>query len=778
MAERKKGRISAWALALLLTPIGLYLAAGGFSLAALGGSWYYIAAGLATLATVFFLFRGDKRAVICFSALLIVTLVWSLWEAGLDGWALAPRLIGPLVLGLLFLTPGVRKFTGHANAWWMGGPIVAALLVFAAAVVSAQLAMPNLEPARAAARADAPSEWRVWGRTLAGDRYVPLSEINASTVDQLQVAWRYQPESGSAGGAATPLMANGRVYTCLSGHRVAALDAETGRELWVFDPQLDMSQLNFAVCRGLAYAETPEAQVCKSRIVWGVADMRLMAIDAETGQACEDFGESGSVDLKQGLGEYGRGVVMNTSPPTIVNGVAVIGHFVSDTASPETPSGVVRGYDVTTGALRWAFDAGRPDHTGAPAPGETYTHNAPNAWSIFAGDEDLGLVFLPMGNSAPDNYGAGRSESIERFSSALVAIDVASGAVRWSFQTVRHDIWDYDLATPPIAVDLNTANGSVPALIVPTKRGQIFVLDRRTGAPIDAVEERAVPQGALGEDYTAPTQPYTTGFPSLAGDALRERDMWGITPLDQMWCRTQFRRARYDGEFTPPAAPASVQYPGSTGAINWRSVSVDPEQGFVAVTTMHVADYNSVISRDEFDSRPSAGGFLEALSTYPQLGAPFAMTRPNFMSPLFAPCQEPPYGRLAVLDLNTRALRWSVPLGTAAGVGPLGLQSHLPILMGTPNFAAPTLTAGGLVFVAGAMDGILRAYDAGSGREVWSIRAPSSAPPMSFSAPESGRQILLISSGAQRGGEGRGGIGSGLIALALPQEAGAPAGGQ
>jgi glucose dehydrogenase len=349
-----------------------------------------------------------------------------------------------------------------------------------------------------------------------------------------------------------------------------------------------------------------------------------------------------------------------------------------------------------------------------------------------------------------------------------VAIDVATGKVRWTFQTVHHDLWDYDIGAQPVAVDLQGPRGVTPALLVATKLGQIFVLDRRTGQPIDPVVERPVPQSHVPENWTSPTQPFTTGFPSLAGPPLREQDMWGLTPLDELWCRIRFKQARYDGPFTPADTNRnSIFYPGTAGGIDWGSVSVDPQRGLVAVNALRFANFGRLVPRRDAPAEAGGGG---GVVTFPMAGMPYVFQQTLFMSPLHVPCQPPPYGTIAVLNLNTRKPVWTKSLGTAAGSGPFGIPSKLPIRMGAPNMGGSIVTAGGLVFIAAAQDRMLRAYDIGDGRELWHAKLPAvaAATPMSYVSPRTGRQYVVVAAGGHYAIAGPPSAGT-VIAFALPR---------
>jgi glucose dehydrogenase len=309
---------------------------------------------------------------------------------------------------------------------------------------------------------------------------------------------------------------------------------------------------------------------------------------------------------------------------------------------------------------------------------------------------------------------------------------------------MHHDLWDYDAPAQPTLVDLRRDGRVVPALIQATKRGQLFVLDRRTGEPIAAVEEQPAPQsGAAPGELLSPTQPYSVGMPSF-GAVLAERDMWGVTPIDQLWCRIAFRRLRYDGDATPPGFTASLVYPGVAGGMNWGGVSVDPAHGVAIVNTMYVAATNQLIPRPQADEMARTGDAPQPMS-----GAPYAAQVSTFYSPLNAPCNEPPYGRLSAVDLRTGALLWQRPVGTTRDSGPLGIATRLPIPMGLPNLGGTVITKSGLVFMGAVRERRFRAFDIRTGRELWSAPLPASAHanPMTYISPTSGRQFVVVAAG-------------------------------
>ncbi len=788
---------SAWAwaikaLAVVLGLVGLVLAIGGGWLAVLGGSAYYLIAGLALVASGVLLFRQMALGAWLYLATVAATLAWALWEVGLNGWALVPRVVAPLVLAVpvilaLMLLRGSRARTilavlgGFAGAVVLGG-VLAGIANRAPppGELGAQMAGMTEPSLR-----DTGADWPAYGGTYSARRYSPLDQIDRSNVRRLKRAWTFRtgdlPEE-KWGAETTPLKVGSTLYLCTARSQAIALDAATGRELWRFDPKVSDESIPYtAACRGVAYYDVPgvsAAEACAARVIYGTLDGRVIALDARTGQPCAGFGQGGAVDITVGMGEVIPGMVSITSPPTIVRGVVVTGHQVLDGQYRRAPSGVIKGFDAVTGEMRWAWDMGRPDLTGYPPPGDSYTRGTPNMWTIATGDEQLGLVYLPMGNSAVDYLSATRSPAENRFSTSLVALDVATGQPRWWFQTVRKDVWDYDLGSQGTLVDFPTANGPAPALILPSKQGDIYVLDRRTGAPLTPVGEIRAPQGGVEPDQRTPTQPVSM-YHTLRKPDLTERDMWGMSPIDQMICRIGFKRATYEGFYTPPTSRTHwVQYPGYNGGSDWGGIAVDPRQGLIIANYNDMPNYNRLVPRAEADRRgwfprgdpreKSGAGGAEGAGD-PQTGAPYAIHvnagwRMKFTGLL---CKQPPYGGIRAIDLATGRTVWDRPFGTARNNGPFNIPSRLPVTIGTPNNGGPVITAGGLAFIAAATDDLIRAIDIRTGKTVWSdvLPAGGQATPMVYEA--GGRQYLVIMAGGHHFMETRNG--DWVIAYALPQ---------
>ena len=770
------GRIVVILLAALMALAGAGLAWGGGVLIAIGGSWYYLLAGLALAASGWGLFRKKSYAFPLFGMLLVATLVWALWEAGLDGWALVPRLVAPAVLGLILLLPFVRTKGGQVGVNAVRLPVLVIILTIIAAGVYSEPGkndLPGASPLAAATNAD--GDWKHWGRTADGNRFSPLGEITTANVDKLQLAWSFKSDVepfAFHSFQATPLAADGKLFVCLDRNVVVALDQETGKQVWRYDPKPNLEGVFSPICRGVSWFEAPAGtKDCPKRILFGEADGRMMAVDSETGQPCRSFGTDGAADLKAGFGPMEKGAYFPSSPPTIVSGLALINGWVNDGMHVNEPSGGVRAFDALTGKLRWVWDSGRPDPTKPLAPGETYIRGAPNAWAVYSAYEALGMVYLGTGVQTPDYFGMGRSPGADEYSTSIVALDVATGKPRWHFQTVHHDVWDLDVSGQPVLMDITRGGQTVPALIESTKRGQFFVLDRRTGVPIYPVTERPVSQGGVPEERLSPTQPYSADFANVADGLLTEQQMWGATPFDQLWCRIAFRKARYDGDFTPPGVRDAIFFPGSAGGSNWGSTTVDVARGLLIANSLHMPDIGHLVPRAEADriaAKSGEGGHASAF-IFPQAGTPYGMARGVFLGPLGVPCKQPPYGKITAIDLNTGKVRWSKALGTAMSAGPLGIESHLPFTMGAPNLGGSIATAGGVIFIGATQDRTFRAIDTGNGKELWSFRLPAvgAAGPMTYRSAKSGRQFVVIAAGGHPALPGP--AGSTVMAFALPK---------
>ncbi len=794
--ERRGFRARSYLLALLLLVLGSGLTWGGVSLLLLDGSPYYLLAGLAVIASGLLVGAGRRAGAKVYGLMLAATLAWSIWEAGFDGWALTARLAAPTVLGLWFLMPWTRRKLAGDLPWsWPTriGIAVAALVLGAAlyAVFGDRPVDPlfqtgmgpvpsaNVAPVFAQPQA---GDWSSYGNDAGGTRFSPLAQITPANVSHLQPVWTYRFGAAPTGAPrslqVTPIKIGDTLYACTSYNDIVALDAETGHQRWRYHARTDVSGASHGACRGVSYYRVPGAVgACAARIFTNTIDARLIAVDAATGKPCRDFGRNGIVSLQDGMPKSPKGYYYVSSAPTIARGRIVLGGWVFDNMYWGEPSGVIRAFDAVTGRLSWAFDIGRPDRKGAPPPGETYTPSTPNSWAPMSVDDKLGLIYVPLGGAVLDYAGHARRPFDDVWSGSVVALEAETGVPRWKFQTVHHDLWDYDVASQPTLVDLPIPGGVRHALIQPTKRGEMFVLDRETGKPIYPVTEHAAPtRGVVPGERPSPSQPYSDAMPSFRGPLLTEQSMWGVTPLDQLWCRIAFREARYDGPLTPPGFTPNIVSPGFLGGSDWGSVSIDADRHLMIVNSNRMANYIKLIARATADRMGIAPNDLTKTTSgegagYAALkGTPVAVKIYPFLSPIFAPCQAPPWGNISAVDLVTGKLVWTHRLGTARDSGPLGLSSMLPFRIGVPNMGGAVTTRGGLFFLAATQDRYLRAFDTATGEVLWRSRLPAGgqSTPITYLSP-GGRQMVAVAAGGHPMMNTK--AGDYLIAYALPAKA-------
>lgn len=779
--------------ALVLAALGLVMAGGGARLVQHGGSWYYLVAGGVIIAAALLLFLRKRAGAWLYGLVVVLTIAWAIWEVGFDPWALMPRVLPLSVLGLWLLLPWTQQpLDGHFAAaarapLGAGGAIVLSVI---AAVALGGLSFrlftdvpsdPRFQtgmgdfPTQAGQihNGDAGDNWPYFGGDLGGTRYTPLSQITPENVARLEVAWEvdvgHVPTT-----SASPIKIDDTIYTCNNLNGVFALDAATGAERWYHDASNGFG----GTCRGVSYYEVEGSSgTCAARIILGNATAQLRALDAHTGELCPDFGEGGIVDLLKGMGDHEGAVVGGyyrvTSAPTIVRGKVIVGGWITDNQYWGSPSGVIRAYDAVTGEFAWAWDLGNPGVHTEPAEGEHYTHSTPNSWAPMSGDEALGMVYLPTGIATPDFFGGNRRDFDDEFSSAVVALNAETGALAWSFQTLRHNLWDYDVASNPTLIDLPTREGTVvPALVQPTKQGEIFVLNRVTGEPIFDVTDHPVPQhGAVPEERLAPTQPFSDQLPSFRGPVLREADMWGITPIDQLYCRIRYAQARYEGLYTPPGLTPSILHPAAFGAINWGGISVHPEFGVAIVNSNRLANYVQLITREEADARglsrqKAFGNPSELALGGPQENTPYAVDRPYWLTALNVPCNAPPYGLISAIDLNTGYLLWTDRFGTAKGSGPLGIGLPFALPMGTPNHGGSLTTKTGIVFIGATKDNLFQAYDIRNGERLWRVELPGGGGSAPISYTVNGKQYVVIHAGGNGAIQSR--FSTRMMAFALP----------
>ncbi|MCO6048389.1 glucose/quinate/shikimate family membrane-bound PQQ-dependent dehydrogenase [Mesorhizobium sp. RP14(2022)] len=815
------GRIWLIVLGAVLLLAGAFFVVGGGTLLTLGGSWYFVIAGLLICVAGIQVIRGRPSGAWLFTLVFIGTVIWSVWEVGFAFWPLVSRLFA-MAIGLVFVLLSLPLLRRASDLPLRSTPAfgAAGVLAVLCAATAYGMFIPHPEVKAAGTTTlkavDAAAEQRNWshyGNDAGGTRFAALDQITRENVSDLQVAWTYHtgdtplsPTGNEAEDQQTPLQIGDRVFLCTPHNNVIALDADTGKEIW--KNQIDAKSSVWNRCRGLSYfdatapLEQPTANgatpvtpavvaqgaLCQRRILMNTITAELIALDADTGAFCPDFGNNGRVDLKEGLGAAPDPQYQLTSPPTIAGTTAVVGGRIADNVQVDMPGGVVRGFDVITGALRWAFDPGNPAITQAPPAGQSYTRSTPNVWASMTYDPTSNTVFMPVGSPSVDLWGGTRTELDHKYGASVVALDGTTGQVKWVFQTVHNDLWDFDVPMQPTLIDFPAADGATtPAVIFGTKAGQIYVVDRATGKPLTEVTEQPVKAASIAREQYSPTQPRSVGMPQIGAQTLTEADMWGATPFDQLLCRIAFKGMRYEGLYTAPDTDRSLSFPGSLGGMNWGGLSVDPTTGYAFFNDMRLGLWVQMFPQEpqevaQSNSNPTGtnppekkaeennGGEAPntGMGAVPLKGTPYSVNKNRFLSQLGIPCQKPPFGTLTAVDLKTRQIVWQVPVGTVQDTGPFGFKMRAPIPVGMPTLGGTLATQGGLVFIAGTQDYYLRAFDSGTGTEVWKARLPvgSQGGPMTYKSPKTGKQYVVISAGGARQSQDRGDY---VIAYALPQ---------
>ncbi|MEX0604478.1 MAG: membrane-bound PQQ-dependent dehydrogenase, glucose/quinate/shikimate family [Marinobacter sp.] len=758
-----------WTILLIL--FGLPLLGGGVWLISLGGSWYYALAGVVLIVVGLLLKPRRSTAQMLYALLLVATAIWAYWEAGFDWWPLASRLGVLLVLAIPLLLPargqGRQGTAMLAISWVAVGLFTVASIPYDAHRIEGELTTDSViqnPPLGEVPQGD----WLSYGRSNLGQRYSPLDQITPENITGLELAWEYQTgdrkgpdDVGETTYEATPLKVGNTLYLCTPHNWLVALDADTGEERWVYDAKVPMeSQRQHQTCRGVSYLppsagleDIPEVETlqspaegqasveCDSQLFLPTSDARLLALDPVTGARCSNFADDGSLNLLHNMPHTQDGFYYSTSPPVVANGVVVVAGAVNDNYAINSPSGVIRAYDVKSGELVWNWDPANPDQTQPIGENETYSTSSPNSWAVASADEELGLVYFPMGNRTPDQLGMYRTPEEETYSSSVVALSLETGEVEWVQQFVHHDLWDMDTPAQPSLVDIETEQGLQPGLVVPTKQGDVYVLNRKTGEALIPITEQAAPQGAIEGDHTAPTQP-VSGL-SFRPPALEESDMWGATAIDQMVCRIKFQSLRYEGIYTPPSVQGTLVYPGNFGVFNWGGVAVDPERQVMFGMPLYMAFIQRLVSKD--DDTPLGPTNQGEQGMNENAGAQYAVEMKPLMSPLDIPCQRPPWGYVAGADLRTGQIIWKHKNGTVEDMAPI----PIPLELGVPGIGGPIITRGGVVFLAATVDNYLRAYNLTDGEEIWRTRLPAGgqATPMTYLNSQGEQMVVQVAGG-------------------------------
>jgi quinoprotein glucose dehydrogenase len=601
-------------------------------------------------------------------------------------------------------------------------------------------------------------DWPVYGHDGGGAKYSPLASINKDNVKQLKAAWTfhsldmYDPKGKGGKKSAfecTPLFIDGTLYVTTAFGRIIALDPDTGAQKWAFDPHSDISA-GFGDFANRGAAAWVDSKTGKRRLFIATIDARLFAVDAASGKAIDQFGQGGLVDLRKGLrnSPHYKSEYEETSPPAVIGDLVMVGSAVADNNYTDAASGEVRAFDARTGKLVWTFDPMAGQKTGAA-----------NTWSIISVDAERKLVFLPVGSASPDYYG-GERVGDNLYANTLVALHAETGKIAWHFQTVHHDLWDYDIASQPTLFTWRHEGKDIPAIAVGSKTGNLFFLNRETGAPLFAVEERPVPASDVPGEKAAATQPFSVLPKAVAPQKLNVDNVWGPTEEDRKWCADFLQGKRAEGIFTPPSVQGSIVFPGNIGGMAWGGSAFDPERGLLILPTNRLAAVVYLIPRDKFDAEEDkAPGYEYAR----QRGTPFGMRRRLLLSPKMLPCNAPPWGTLAAIDVATGQQKWEVPLGGLPWVeGKPGMAN-----LGSIALGGPIVTGGGVTFIGATLDSYFRAFDSDTGAELWKSKLPAGAraTPMTYRTAKGKQYVVIAAGGFDAAGLNQD---DSLVAFALP----------
>lgn len=582
--------------------------------------------------------------------------------------------------------------------------------------------------------------WPTYGNDSGGSHYSAAPQINRTNVNELKAAWTYRTGANNvhtelirkAAFEATPILADGKLFLSTPYDHVVALDPGTGAKLWEYDPGVNLDR-NYSevTSRGVSAwrgeREKPGAP-CSLRIFIGTLDARLIALDGEAGKPCADFGANGTVDLNKDAATQTEwtGGYQVTSPPVIYHNLILVGSSIADNWRVDTGRGIVRAFDARSGKLRWIWDPILWANDTKPRTG------AGNAWGALSVDLAHDLVFVPTGSAAPDYFG-GIRKGDDKWADSVVALRASTGKFVWGFQVVHHDLWDYDVAAQPT---LFTWKDGTPAVVINTKMGHVFVLNRLTGVPLLPVEERLVPQSDIAGEESASTQPFSTI--SLVPEKFDAADAWGPKPEDAKWCRDKIAASRNEGIFTPPSLRGTVQAPGNVGGVNWGGAAYDLQNHLMIVNTNRLVAWVKLIPRAEYAAEVHKDQDNRIYGEFgDQQPAPYGLYRTFLFSPSGTPCNVPPWGTTEAVDLFTGKVVWNVPLGTMVP------GQHT----GSINLGGPIVTAGGLVFTSATIDPRLHAFDSESGKELWSYELPAAANATPMTYIWKGKQYLVICAG-------------------------------
>ena len=592
-----------------------------------------------------------------------------------------------------------------------------------------------------------------------GTQYSPLKQINKDNVANLEKVWEYHtgdlPPKGLKKTFVAfedqPSMIEGNLVVCSVARRVIALDPQTGKPRWVFDPKdpLDEKKIGYRKCRGISNwvdNQAAEGAVCKSRIFLGTPTYRLWSIDAKTGKPCEDFGTHGVVNMPITKPELFPGEVVAGSNPAVVNDVVVVGSAVADNQRQDAPSGRVLAFDARSGKSLWEFDP-VPRNPADPAMKSwakgTAGFGSGSVWSSMAVDQKLDLVYLPTTSVSGDFYGGDRTGD-NNYTTSIVALHGKTGEIAWHYQIVHHNIFDYDLPARPILIDYPHEGKMVPALVQLTKMGLIFVFNRETGEPLIPIEERPVPQtGKVAEEVPAPTQPFPVGMPNLGPQGFTPDDAWGFTPIDKYLCRKKVEALNYGPMYTPPSEKGTIAMPSGGGGPNWGGGAYDPASHVIVVPSNRVPMVETLVRRENITLDPNQSIESRGTMIFANTGAPYVVKIDPLLSSFGAPCSAPPWAALTAVDLVSKKIVWEVPLGSIEKLAPI----PIPYEIGTPGAGGPLATAGGVVFIGYTLDDKIRAFDMQTGKVLWKAELPAAGVAVPITYEVGGEQYVVITAG-------------------------------
>ena len=766
---------------IVIAIIGIAMLYMGSQLLMVGGTAFYVVMALGLLLTAVTLFRNKKSALTIYAVLMWIVLVWMIYEVGFDKWQWIPRgdIIG--LIGLWLAMPWVVRplYKAQGGSGRCFHPFLGTTLILMIALVVGMMFYDPLPPEgtittdrKPVQTEQAKEDWTAYGGTTDGLRFSQLNQITKDNVNKLDVAWTYhtgdvrdaEKDASEYTFEATPLKVNNMLYICTPHNEIHALNPETGKAVWKYQPAKDRSYLQqHQTCRGVSYYDSSAGltensaanpAICRKRIFNAANDAQLIALDADTGKLCADFGDHGVVDLHNNMGPVRPHELMQTSAPLVAGDLVIVGGSIIDNGyHSHNPSGVIRAYNAVTGQLVWNFEPANPEQTQPIAADQTYPQDTPLAWATLSADLKNGLVYVPFGNASPDEVGISRDpeSNTEKFRDALVALDLKTGAFKWRFQSSNHDLWDRDNPSQPSLLDIDYQGKKQPVVILPTKVGNLFVLNRLTGQPVYPVNQVQVStEGSVQGEKLAATQPVSSL--NFIPDPLDEKAMWGISPFDQMQCRINFHSLRYDGNpWTPPTEEGSLVFPGNIGVFNWGSIAVDPERQILIASPVRLAYTYHLIKRTEETAEKRL--FTKDNTPYwnENFKGEYAINIQRLSSDLGLPCIAPPWGRLAGVDLTTGKTTWLRRVGNTKNQNTSFLPGRFPIgfPMGMVAHGGPLVTAGDLVFHGATADNFFRAYDINTGELLWEteLSAGAQATPASYMGSDNKQYVVVAAGG-------------------------------